>query len=317
MGLPAALMRALAVIMAFAWGAAASEGITITLRENATVPAAHATLADIATIAADEATVARLGVVAVQELPDLGTHTVTPAQVRSTVGRLVAGRPLAITGSCLLVRASATILPEAFAAAAERAVRVKVGTEARIVVARPAIAVLVPDDAAIPYELVADTLVDDPLGEVPVRLRVLRAGRELGRGLVVLQVRVLRDQVVVARALTHGAILGLDDLSVESREARPGDGENPTNIAAVLGWQTRASIVPGTVLTRRLAQPLPAVRGGRAVELVIETGTLALTAPGVALSDGAIGDVIQVRRTTDNRTVSGAVVAEGRVRLGH
>jgi len=304
-----------AVLSALAGAAAAGEGVVITLRATASVAAGHATLADIADVAADPATIARLAPVAVQELPDLGRRTIDAAQVRAAVARLVVGRPLTITGSCEVERASLTISSERFSAAAEEVIRAKVGADTQIAIARPATTLVVAEDAATPVSIVADALVDDPIGEVPVRLRVLRAGRELGRGLVVLHVRALRDQLVAARPIQRGAIIGLGDLRVEAREARPGEADHPASIDAVIGWQTKVEITPGMVITRRLAQPVPAVRGGRGVELVFIQDQLALAAPGIALGDGAIGDVIQVRRTSDNRAIAAKVIAEGRAQV--
>ena len=305
------LLVALAAFLA----APAAEGVVIVLRPAASVAAQHATLGDVADITADAATVARLAAVTVQELPDLGQRSLDAADVRAVVARLVAGRHLSITGTCVVERAALTIAPQRFADAAEAAIRAKVGVEAQIVIARAAAAIVVSDDAAVPCIIVADALVDDPIGEVPVRLRVLRAGRELGRGLVVLQVRVLRDQVVAARGIARGATIGLDDLRVDAREARPGEVANPSSADVVLGWQTKVEITPGMVITRRLAQPQPAVRGGRGVELVFIRDQLALAAPGVALGDGAIGDIIQVRRTSDNRAIAAKVIAEGRAQV--
>lgn len=293
---------------------AASDAVAITLRPSACVAAAQATLADVAEIEADAATIALLAPIAVQGLPDLGRRSVDAGQVRAAIARLVAGRPLTVSGACALDRAALTITPERFASAAEAAIRAKVGPDAGIAVARAATALVVADDAAAAVELVADALVDDPIGEVPVRLRALRAGRELGRGLVVLQVRILREQVVAARAIPRGASIGLEDLRVEAREARAGDADNPS-ADLLVGWRARADLAPGTVITRRLAAPVPAVRGGRAVELVFIRDQLALAAPGVALGDGAIGEVIQVRRLSDSRAVAAKVIADGRAQI--
>lgn len=311
------VLVALAALAGGASGAEAmpDDGIVITLRPTVSVAAGQATLGDIAEIVADPQTVARLASVAVQELPDLGRHRVDAARARALVARLVAGRPLAVSGTCAVERAALTIAPERFAAAAEAAIRAKVGDDAQIAIARAATAVVICDDAATPWTMEADALVADPIGEVPVRLRVLRAGRELGRGLVVLNVRVLRDQVVAARPIARGATLGLEDLRVEAREARPGDAANALNAETLLGWQTRVDITPGMVITRRLAQPVPAVRGGRGVELVFVQDQFDLVAPGMALGDGAIGDVIQVRRLSDNRAVAAKVIADGKAQI--
>ena len=290
-------------------------GIVITLRPAVTIAAGQATLGDIAEIVADEATSARLAAVTVQELPDLGRHVIAATQARALVARLVAGRSLSVSGSCALERAALTISPERFASAAEAAIRAKVGAAAQIAIARAAAAVIVPDDTTAPCSIEADPLVADPLGEVPVRLRVLRAGRELGRGMVVLNVRVLRDQVVAARPIARGATIGLDDLRLEAREARPADAGNPTSAETILGWQARVDITPGMAITRRLAQPVPAVRGGRAVELLFLQDQFALVAPGMALGDGAIGEIIQVRRLSDNRAVAAKVIADGKAQI--
>jgi flagella basal body P-ring formation protein FlgA len=63
------------------------------------------------------------------------------------------------------------------------------------------------------------------------------------------------------------------------------------------------------VVNRRL------VANGAEVRLVYVDGGLTIVAAGSALQDGAIGDLIRVRNSDSGLTVSGAVQADGSVRV--
>lgn len=306
-------MRAALALLLAAWAAfadAAAEDIVIRLHAEASVAAEHALLGDVAVVEGEAATAATLRAVAVQTLPDLGARTVGEREVRSAIGRLAAGRSVRIEGGCRVARAALTLDTERLLAAATAQAR-RGHAEAEIEVVRPPAPLVVPDGGDA-VELVAEPLTDNAVGEVPMRIRALRAGRELGRGLAVLRVRVWVEQVVAARGLPRGVRIDAADVRLERREARAND-DAVTDAGLVVGWTTRLAIAEGSPVTRRHAAPPPAVQGARAVELLFVRGDFAIAAVGTALSDGAIGDVIQVRRGTDGKVVQAKVVADGRV----
>jgi len=58
------------------------------------------------------------------------------------------------------------------------------------------------------------------------------------------------------------------------------------------------------------------VTNGAKVRLLFEDGGLAITAYGTALQAGSVGEIISVRNLGSGLTVSGAVQADGSIRVG-
>jgi flagella basal body P-ring formation protein FlgA len=81
---------------------------------------------------------------------------------------------------------------------------------------------------------------------------------------------------------------------------------------------TRRAISAGTEIKPTLVEPkepVILVKRRQMVLLRLETGGLLVSAPGEAMDDGSIGDLIEVRRGQgrDQRTVIGKVMPDGTV----
>ena len=79
------------------------------------------------------------------------------------------------------------------------------------------------------------------------------------------------------------------------------------------GMITTRTLLPGrTIMVSALRKPYTVRRGDKAL-LIFDNGTLRITASGVPLGDGNIGDVIQVRNADSGAIVSGTVLADGTI----
>jgi flagella basal body P-ring formation protein FlgA len=289
----------------------AAETAIITLRETASVAADGATIGDLADIEAPPALRDILAAVAVQELPDLAPRSVEAGAVRALARRAAPAALLTVRGSCRLVRAAQAIPAAELEAAARSAVQAAL-PGAVVAVTRAATALSVP--AGTPPDLVAEPLAAIVVGAVPLRVRVLRHGRELGRTLVVLQVSQDADQVVAARAIARGAVIDLADLRVERLPLRAGM-ETVADPDALAGSVAKADIAEGAPVLKRSVRPHPLVEGGQPVVLVYAHGDFALSAPATAMGDGVVGDQVNVRRETDGRMVLATVTGPGAVEI--
>jgi flagella basal body P-ring formation protein FlgA len=61
----------------------------------------------------------------------------------------------------------------------------------------------------------------------------------------------------------------------------------------------------------------PAVRSGEVVQLRVTSGSLQISAEGVAAQDGEIGDVIRIVNPSSGRTLRGRVVGPRVVEVQH
>jgi flagella basal body P-ring formation protein FlgA len=71
----------------------------------------------------------------------------------------------------------------------------------------------------------------------------------------------------------------------------------------------RYDLATGTPIVPSALQVKRAVRGGTSVRLVARSDRFEISAPGIALADGDIGDRIQVRRIADGRTTQARISA--------
>jgi flagella basal body P-ring formation protein FlgA len=87
---------------------------------------------------------------------------------------------------------------------------------------------------------------------------------------------------------------------------------DPQNL---LGMQLTRAIAAGAPITGANVETLPVVRRGQKVKMFIESGTLHLTATGLAHSDGKLDQMIKIQNINSNKTVHGRVTGPGIVEV--
>ena len=177
---------------------------------------------------------------------------------------------------------------------------------------RGAGALLVPA-AESPPRLLAEALDRSPSGEIPYRVRVLQGENELARTLMVVQVSRSRRMTVAARALRRGESLGVGDLRTE-RMLVTARLVEVIDANTLLGRSARQDIPEGTPLAAALFIAMPDVQSGQAVTISYVGERFRLSASGSAMSDGRVGEVIQVRRS-DGKAVKARVISPGQVQI--
>jgi flagella basal body P-ring formation protein FlgA len=302
------------VLLAFLFMLPITAGeVGVALRPLVSVAAEHATLGDIADLSGDAALIAALRDLPVVELPDLRARRVDPDGVRQAIG-LGLGRSLQVSGASEVSR-SGQVIPETDLIAAATAAIPTNNDELTITTLRSGGAVTIPAGGAEP-RIVAEALDAALIGDIPLRVRVLRGESEQARSLVTLRVVRHRTMLVAARALKRGERIGAGDVRSDRIVVTRG---NLAGLAEdeVIGREARMDLLEGSPFVAKSVIAPPDVRVGQNVVLVVTTERFHLTAKGEALNDGRIGDAIAVRRSADGRTVRGTVIAEGQVRLDH
>lgn len=109
----------------------------------------------------------------------------------------------------------------------------------------------------------------------------------------------------VARTLPSGTVLSAEDIVLPPEES--------SDLAAILGLQTRVTIYEGkSIQISQLTQPTLVARN-QIVTIVYQTTVLRIEAEGRALSAGAEGQVIRVMNLSSKATVSGRVMADATI----
>ncbi len=155
-------------------------------------------------------------------------------------------------------------------------------------------------------------------GNVRPRVSLLADGKLLDVWNISAEALVIRDVVVVHKAIERGQVLSSTDLGVVRRPLKTA-GQNATMDQAV--GKTGAALSPGDVLhsydlvePRQGSQSL--IKPRDAVRLVARKGRLTVVVTdAVALQAGNPGDLIRIRNPRSNRVVLGRVEESGEVRV--
>lgn len=113
--------------------------------------------------------------------------------------------------------------------------------------------------------------------------------------------------VVAARDIPRLHIITVDDLEVRY-EDRPGVQWNAGSIEEFIGKRAVRSFSSGTILTPAGVEVPPLIERGSAVTIISKTGSIQVSAPGIARASGGLGEVIPVENTTSRQIVYGEIL---------
>jgi flagella basal body P-ring formation protein FlgA len=126
------------------------------------------------------------------------------------------------------------------------------------------------------------------------------------------QIKLSRDLIISARALTMGQIMRPDDIARLTSDINQSGAI--TDPQLVIGKVLRYSVAAGYVLREDMLRAPYSVKQGQSVQLTVQGNGFKLTSSGVALNNASEGESVQIR-TTAGRTVSGIAVDEGVVKI--
>ena len=107
-----------------------------------------------------------------------------------------------------------------------------------------------------------------------------------------------------------------DAMLKDSQDTSLGDnGEVLWDRAAIVGKEARRTLLPGRAIPAVAVEEPRAVSTGALVQLIYEKDGLVIATTAQALQNGFAGQVVQVRNIESGITVSGAVQADGSVRV--
>lgn len=128
----------------------------------------------------------------------------------------------------------------------------------------------------------------------------------------VVRARLSAQVVVVDNGLPAGQPIAAHDVSL-ARRTLDNAAEATSTLDEVVGQASRRPLRAGQVIdTRALIQPV-LVRRNAAVRIVARNGPILVTAAGEALASGRLGDVIEVRNSTNGTVIRARVTARNEV----
>lgn len=168
---------------------------------------------------------------------------------------------------------------------------------------------LIPVDGELSFSLPQDRRL---AGTILLPVEVTRQGTSIRRDTLKLRVSVIRSLYVASREIPKGQIIGEDDMALEERDMADIWGTPATDI---VGKEAKMTIKEGTVIMEGNLTLPPAVRRREGVLIIARKGSVEVTLSGMALSDGFIGDLIEVENTSSKKRFRARVIGEGVVEV--
>ncbi|MCG6537203.1 MAG: flagellar basal body P-ring formation chaperone FlgA, partial [Syntrophales bacterium LBB04] len=129
------------------------------------------------------------------------------------------------------------------------------------------------------------------------------------------RIEVFREFVVSIKNLGRDSIIGVNDVTLQKKWVRSIPLNSISNMDEVVGKLLCVSIRPNTEISRNMLKEVTAVKRGKMVQIVLDSGAINITTTGLSEEDGAEGSFVKVRNITSNKIFYARVIGESRVRV--
>ena len=124
------------------------------------------------------------------------------------------------------------------------------------------------------------------------------------------------DNIVVSDLpIAKGTHLRPSDLRLELRDVSRLYGGYFKTIDELVGFVARRPIPAEQVMNPALVDPAKMVNRGERVVIIGEGHGLSIRTTGLAMEDGAFGELIRVRNTSSDKVVEGRITAPGQIKV--
>jgi len=120
--------------------------------------------------------------------------------------------------------------------------------------------------------------------------------------------------IVANASLKKGTLLRPQDLTTAVIDISKAVGAT-TDAAELVGKRLKKNVRSGSPISQKMVETLPVVFRGQKVKIVLSTGSLFLTATGLAHSDGRLEEMIRVQNLSSNKILYCRVAAPGLVEV--
>lgn len=175
------------------------------------------------------------------------------------------------------------------------------------------------EQAQAPSDIVIDTR--SSLAEVYANRAIVRVslkthgGQSLREFGVPVQIKIEKPVWVVKNLIQAGEPMSAKNLTLETREISRSYQHTVGRDTRLTQYEARVNLQPGELLDNRKLLIPPDVRRFTDIRIVLSNGKgMEVSVPGTALSDGRVGETIQVRQQSlAKKTFSGEVIDKNRV----
>ncbi len=124
--------------------------------------------------------------------------------------------------------------------------------------------------------------------------------------------QALVPTIVTIRDIDRGATLTRADIAIVHKAPHPRAHSNPSQ---VVGKRTRRQLRSGETVMDSWIDVAPLIQRGDHIEAAIQSGSLNVRAPAIAMQRGGSGEVIRLKIPTTGRVVHGRIVSSKQVEV--
>lgn len=154
-----------------------------------------------------------------------------------------------------------------------------------------------------------------PTSAMLLRMRFLSGGSTLFEGNVAVSARLMREVLVSREPITRGQAVDPYQFDARQVDVLRENGAVGLKELANGDFLYYRSIPAGRILNWRDIVRRPVVQRGQIIEVAAIDGTLSVVLKGLALEDGAVGELIRIRNPESRREIAALVVGEGRAEI--
>lgn len=157
----------------------------------------------------------------------------------------------------------------------------------------------------------------DYLGQKSIAVLIKVDGEPVGKVRMRGTLELYGDVVILNRRLGRRDTISAEDLSVSRRNITMFSHELVPSVREAVGCIVKTSLGPGTVLLSQYLEKPPLVQRGDLVTITASSQSVQVSTKGEARSQGAAGDLIQVRNLSSRQLITAQVVDQGLVRVDY
>lgn len=156
---------------------------------------------------------------------------------------------------------------------------------------------------------------EDYLGETNFVLKLYKNGVLFREESVRVRIEVLREFVVSLKNMGCNHVIGADDITSQKKWVRSIPMNSISDKSDAVGKLLCVSVRPNSEITRNMLKEVSAVRRGKIVQIVLNSGAINIITTGLAEEDGVKGAFVRVRNISSNKIIYARVVGEAMVKV--
>jgi len=156
---------------------------------------------------------------------------------------------------------------------------------------------------------------DNYLGDTYFVVKLYNKGIMFKEESIRVRIEILHEFVVSVKNLGRDSVISAHDISVQKKWVRSIPLNSVSGMDEVVGKLLLVSIRPNTELSRNMFKEVTAVKRGKMVQIVLDSGAINITTMGLSEEDGAEGSFVKVRNITSNKIIYARVIGESKVKV--